>query len=138
MTAATTERVHWLQDSEGLAGLPALKSLKLHLAGKVEPIGWILSRETFNATIGTLPPSARLSQLSLPTGKLSSLNNITPFLDEPVLLELKELLLPNIYRGKLGPSRFGGELLEACDVRGIRVVLHEDLELLMALPVMVK
>ncbi|KAL8287269.1 hypothetical protein RQP46_003721 [Phenoliferia psychrophenolica] len=84
----------------------------------------------FDQTIGTLPPSARLSQLSLPTGKLSTLNNITSFLNKPVLHELKEFLFPNISRTLLDQRGFGRELLAACDARGIRVVFQEELALL--------
>ncbi|KAL8287236.1 hypothetical protein RQP46_003688 [Phenoliferia psychrophenolica] len=131
-----SHEIYEAEGAAGLAGFSAIKSLKLDLwigpdgLFLSHPVLWVMSREMFDQTIATLPPSARLSQLSLPTGKLSTLDNLTPFLDEPVLHHLKELLLPQISRVLLDQRGFGRELLTACEERGIRVVFQEELALL--------
>ncbi|KAL8287288.1 hypothetical protein RQP46_003740 [Phenoliferia psychrophenolica] len=130
ITTNANKPLHWSSDGQvGLAGFQAIEALKIYLHHTYHPSMWILSQAMFNQTIATLPPTSRLSQLSLPTGKHSSLDSITPFLNEPVLHNLKKFLLPNISRTLLHQRGFGRKLLAACEKRGIRVVFQEELEL---------
>ncbi|KAL8287198.1 hypothetical protein RQP46_003650 [Phenoliferia psychrophenolica] len=115
---------------KGFGAFSALESLELTKRELMDPILWSFSPQQFKWTIATLPSSARLSRLSLPTGKLSSLNSFTQYLDEAVLQHLKELLFPNISRVLLDERGFGRLLLAACEERGVRVVFQEELALL--------
>ncbi|KAL8292112.1 hypothetical protein RQP46_001578 [Phenoliferia psychrophenolica] len=108
-----------------LSQFDALTSLAFHCRSGNHPSAWAFTA-MLRIQIATLPDSATLDRLELPIGATANIPQFLAHLIHPSFTKLKELRLPHLSRWVLESKEHGRALLEACEGRGITVVLRED------------
>ena len=91
------------------------------------PHQWEMTPFLFSNTLATLAPTATLTHLSLPIGRLANLDALVQFLSHPNLDRLSTVELPNLQRKGIEAKGFGRAFVAACDARGVKVAFREEL-----------